>query len=67
MAALEDWHDSNRSFSWKNVSGVAPVSNYRASVSVLADGKTSFLKLTASYEAKGVSDVEAKHMITDFP
>jgi hypothetical protein len=30
--------------------------NYRARVSVAADGKTSVLKLTASYEAKGASD-----------
>jgi len=63
VAALEDWDDSNRSFSWKNISGVAPVSNYRATVSVLADGKTSRLKLTASYDAKGVSDAEAKQVV----
>src|SRR5262245_38457040 len=63
VAALEDWDDANRSFSWKSISGLAPVSNYRARVSVLADGKTSLLKLTASYEAKGVSDAEAKKVI----
>lgn len=62
---LEDWDDSNRSFGWKNISSPAPVSNYRARVSVLADGKTSVLKLTASYEAKGVSDAEAKRVIDD--
>jgi dienelactone hydrolase len=65
VAALEDWDDSNRSFGWKGISSPAPVSNYHARVSVVADGNTSVLKLTASYEAKGASDVEARRVIDD--
>jgi dienelactone hydrolase len=65
VAALEDWDNSSRSFSWTNLSGLAPVSNHHARVSVIADGQTSVLKLTASYDAKGVSDVEAKKTIDD--
>src|SRR5215212_592390 len=65
VAALEDWDNSSRSFSWTNLSGLAPVSNHHARVSVIADGQTSVLKLTASYDAKCVSDVEAKKTIDD--
>ena len=63
VAVLEDWDNDNRSFSWTNSSAPAPVSDYGARVSVIADGQTSVLKLTASYEAKGVSDAEAKKII----
>jgi dienelactone hydrolase len=63
VAVLEDWDNSNRSFSWTSSFALAPVSNNRARVSVIADGQTSVLKLTASYEAKGVSDAEAKKII----
>jgi dienelactone hydrolase len=63
VAALEDWDDVNRSYSWANVSGLAPVKHYHARVSVIADGQTSALKLTASYEANGVSDTEAQKII----
>jgi dienelactone hydrolase len=62
VAVLEDWDNSNRSFSWTS-SSLAPVSNYRAKVSMIADGQTSILKLTASYDARGVSDAEAKKII----
>jgi dienelactone hydrolase len=63
VAVLEHWDNSNRSFSWTSSFALAPVSNSRARVSVIADGQTSILKLTASYEAKGVSDAEAKKII----
>ena len=59
-AALEDWDNANRSFSWASSSLLAPVANYRAKVSVIADGQGSILKLTANYEASGVSDAEAR-------
>jgi dienelactone hydrolase len=65
VAVLEDWDNSNRSFSWTTSSTLAPVANLRARVRVIADGQTSVLKLTASYEAKGVSDAEASKIIDD--
>jgi dienelactone hydrolase len=63
VAHLENWDTSNRSFSWTSSSALSPVSNYRARVSVTEDGQTSALKLTASYEANGVSDTEAQKII----
>ena len=63
VAELDDWDNANRSYSWRNVSGLAPVSNYRGTLSVIADGQASALKVTARYEAKGVSDAEAQKII----
>jgi dipeptidyl aminopeptidase/acylaminoacyl peptidase len=63
VAALDDWDEVNRSYSWTNVSGLELVKNYHARVSVIADGQTSALKVTASYEANGVSDTEAQKII----
>jgi hypothetical protein len=56
---LEDWDDSNRTFSW-TANSPGPVSNYHARIRVLADGRSSALNLTADYDAKGVSDSEAR-------
>jgi Polyketide cyclase / dehydrase and lipid transport len=61
VAALEDWDEVNRSYA--HVSELAPVKHYHARVRVIADGQTSVLKLTASYEANGVSDTEAQKII----
>jgi dienelactone hydrolase len=63
VATLEDWSDTNRSFTWTNVSGLAPVANYRGKISVIAVGQNSALKWTASYDAKGTSDAEAQQII----
>jgi dienelactone hydrolase len=63
VAALEDWVNVNRSFSWTIVSGRASVANYHAKVSVIADGQTSALTWTASYEANGVSAANARMII----
>ena len=63
VAALEDWDEVNRSYGWTNVSGLAPVTNYHARVSVIADGQTSALKLAVSYDANGVSDTEVQKII----
>jgi dienelactone hydrolase len=63
VAHLENWDTSNRSFSWTSSSALSPVSNYRARVSVTEDGQTTTLKLTASYDANGVSDTEAEKII----
>jgi dienelactone hydrolase len=61
---LEDWDDSNRTFSW-TANSPGPVSNYHARIRVLADGRSSALNLTADYDAKGVSDSEARKTIDD--
>jgi dienelactone hydrolase len=37
--------------------------NYRSKVSVIAEGKGSALQLTATYEARGVSDADAKKAV----
>lgn len=65
VAALEDWDNSSRRFSWTTSSPLGPISNYRATLSVMADGQNSVLKLIASYEARGVSDGEARKIIDD--
>jgi dienelactone hydrolase len=63
VAVLEDWDEVNRNYGWTNVSELAPVKNYHARVSVIADGQTSALKLAVSYEANGVSDTEAQKIV----
>ena len=63
-AELEDWSDSNRSFSWRNISGSSGlIANYHGRVSVIADGQGSALTWTASYDAKGAPDAEAQSLI----
>ena len=61
VATLENWDDPNRSFTYRNVSpGLLPVANSHTTVSVIADANGSALKMTATYDAKGVSDADAK-------
>jgi len=62
-AEVEDWSEADRSFGWKNVSGLPSIANFHARVSVIADGRASALTWTASYEAKGISDAEARNVI----
>jgi dienelactone hydrolase len=63
-AELEDWSDADRSFSWKNASSSSgSVANYHGRISVTADGKGSVLKWSASYEAQGVPDPQARSLI----
>jgi hypothetical protein len=57
---LESWDDVNRSFSFTGISGLLPVSNYRVTVSVTGDGTRSALKMTATYDADGVADADAR-------
>jgi dienelactone hydrolase len=63
-AELDDWSDTDRSFSWRNISSSSgSIANYHAQVSVVADGQGSVLKWTASYEANGVPDAQAQSLI----
>src|SRR5215831_21262080 len=64
-AELEDWNETNRSFSWKNISESPSIENYHARVSVIADGQGSVLTWMASYEARGIPDAEARNLIED--
>ena len=63
VAVLTDWDNTNHGYSWTNTSLPAPLSNYRATIRVIADGRTSILELTASYDANGVSDAEARKIV----
>jgi hypothetical protein len=63
VAELENWDDARRTYSFRGISGLLPVSNYRGTVSVIEEGAGSALMLSASYDASGVSDAEAKKII----
>jgi hypothetical protein len=60
VATLDNWDNATRSYTFTNVSGQLPVSNYHATVSVIENANGSALKMTATYEAKGVPDADAK-------
>jgi dienelactone hydrolase len=64
VATLENWDNPNRSFSFTNVSsGLLPLVNSRTTVSVIENAKGSALKMTTTYDAKGVSDADAKRAV----
>jgi dienelactone hydrolase len=63
VSELESWDDVNRSFSFRGISGLLPVSNYRATVSVTGDGTGSVLKMMATYDADGIADADAQKAI----
>jgi dienelactone hydrolase len=60
--ALEHWDGANHSYTFSFTPGL-PVVNYHSKVSVIAEGKGSALQLTATYDASGVSDADAKRAI----
>ncbi len=61
VATLESWDNPNRSFKYTNVSsGLLPLANSHTTVSVIENAKGSALKMTTTYDAKGVSDADAK-------
>ena len=60
---LENWDGTSHSFGFFAAVPPLPVVNYHSKVSVIAEGKGSALQLTATYEAKGVSDADAKRAI----
>lgn len=55
--------EADRSFGWKNVSGPSSIADYHARVSVIAEGQASSLTWTATYEAEGISNAEARHVV----
>ena len=54
--------DANHSYAFSAAPRL-PVVNYHSKVSVIAEGKGSALQLIATYEARGVSDADAKRAV----
>ncbi len=59
---LENWDGANHSYAFSGELGLSEV-NVHSKVSVIAVGKGSALQLTVTYEAKGVSDADAKRAV----
>ena len=59
---LEYRDDANHSYAFSAAPRL-PVVNYHSKVSVIAQGKGSALQLIATYEARGVSDADAKRVV----
>ncbi|MGC1559409.1 MAG: SRPBCC family protein [Bradyrhizobium sp.] len=60
VEALESWDDAGRSYTYTILSGPLPVANYHSTMTVAADPKGSALKWMGTFDAKGVSDADAK-------
>jgi hypothetical protein len=65
VARLDNWDDANRSYTYTNVSGLLPTANYRATVGVIENANGSALNITATYDAKGATDTDAKKTVDD--
>jgi hypothetical protein len=59
VATLDNWDNANRSYTFTNLSALLPIANYHATVSVVENAKGSALKMTATYDAKSVTDADA--------
>jgi len=60
VEGLENWDDANHSFTYTIVSGLLPVANYHATISVIGSANGSTLTFAVGYEARGVPDADAK-------
>ena len=63
VAELESWDDAKHTFSWRSLSGLLPVKNFRGTIEVTGKGVGSALTMQASYESSGIGDAEAKESI----
>ena len=63
LEALENFDAANRSYTYVILSGPLPVANYRSTISVSPDPKGSSVTWVGKYDAKGVSDAEAKKTV----
>ena len=63
VSELESWDDNTHRFSFVDITKSYAVKNYRATVSVTENGTGSTLTLTATYDADGVADTEAKTIV----
>jgi Polyketide cyclase / dehydrase and lipid transport len=60
---LESVDDANHTYTYTIRSGPLPVTNYSSTISVSPDPKGSSIKWVGTYDAKGVSDTDAKKVI----
>jgi len=63
VSELEIWDDATRTFSWRGLSGLLPVKNFRGTLKLTEKGAGSALTMQASYDASGIDDAEAKERI----
>jgi dienelactone hydrolase len=64
VARLDHWDEAIRSYTFTNVSGgLLPIANYHATVSVPETANGSALKMSATYDAKGAPDADAKKAV----
>jgi hypothetical protein len=60
---LEKRDDGQHSYSYSIVEGPLPVANYMSTISVMKEGAGAMITWNGHYDAKGVSDAEAKKTI----
>lgn len=63
VEGLEKWDDANRAYTYVILSGPLPIANYRSTISVAPDAKGSAVTWVGKYDAKGVSDADAKKTV----
>jgi hypothetical protein len=63
LEGLENWDDGKRSYTYVILSGPLPVANYRSTISVAPDAKGSAVTWVGKYDAKGISDADAKKTV----
>jgi hypothetical protein len=60
---LESRDDAARSYSYTIIGGPLPVANYHSTITVFPAGAGSSIVWSGKYDAKGVSDADAKKVI----
>lgn len=63
LEGLESFDAANHSYTYVILSGPLPVANYRSTISVSPDPKGSSVTWVGKYDAKGVSDADAKKTV----
>jgi hypothetical protein len=63
IEGLESLDAANRSYTYVILSGPLPIANYRSTISVSPDPKGSAVTWVGKYDAKGVSDADAKKTV----
>jgi len=63
VETLENLDDANHAYTYTIISGPLPVANYHSTISVSADPKGSSVKWVGKYDAKGVSNADAKKVM----
>ena len=63
LEGLESFDAAKHAYTYVILSGPLPVANYRSTISVSPDPKGSSVTWVGKYDAKGVSDAEAKKTV----